>query len=152
MYYKNSNTPLRFLILSIAALSIVISCRPQQYTFDNLPQERLEFGSGGGVAGKVDTYTLLSNGQLFLTNSMTQETQELEGFGKKGAKSFFEKVNQPEISNLEFNHPGNLYYFITHIAENQKMSLVWGSMNHSPPTLCTTLYQDLMATVKKTNP
>lgn len=152
MYCKTNGISHRSLIYFIAMFSILCSCKPQQYTMDDLPKERLEFGSGGGVVGKVDTYTLLDNGQLFLTNSLTQETRELEGFSKKEAKTFFERVKGPEISELEFDHPGNLYYFINHITENKEHRLVWGSADHTVPVSCKAFYQDVMATVKRNNP
>ncbi|MDB2607065.1 hypothetical protein N9Y48_04745 [Zobellia sp.] len=61
----------------------LLGCKSQQYTPDELPDKQLVFGYGGGMAGTVNTYILLENGQLFHTNSLTQETEELEPLSKK---------------------------------------------------------------------
>ena len=152
MYFKIRYFHLHFFTFLLVSIFGFQSCQPQQFLFKKLPEKRLEFGNGGGFAGTADTYTLLQNGQLFHTNSLTQETLELESFEKNEAKDFFKRIEREELSNLQFNHPGNTYYFITYRTSNNEHKLVWGSTESTTPPICRKLYKDLIATVKNHNP
>jgi len=129
-------------------LLFLIGCNAQQFTINNLPKEQLHFGSGGGMTGAVDTYILLENGQLFHQNSLTKEVLELEPISKANAKAYFAKVNEPSFTELEFNHPGNRYSFITHKSDAKDHKIVWGSTKEELPTAYKTLYTTLIAHLK----
>lgn len=141
---------MRPIIYAIAILSflLLLSCKAQQYTLDNLPEKQLVFGKGGGITGAVDTYVLLENGQLFHSNSMTNEGNELEGAHKKEAKEYYAKMKLLELSKMEFNHPGNTYFFLEEIDTTGTHKVVWGSNDHQAPEACENFYQELKELIK----
>ena len=100
------------LFTSAIFILILYGCKAQQYSIDDLPEKQLIFGNGGGMSGMVKTYTLLENGQLFHKNSLTEEATELESISKKEAKTCFADLEQLSLSEMNFDHPGNMYYFL----------------------------------------
>ncbi|WP_273565427.1 hypothetical protein [Maribacter halichondriae] len=125
-----------------------LGCKSQHYSFEELPPERIVFGNGGGITGASDTYVLLENGQLFHTNSLTKETIELEKISKKEAKKCFSKIDSLNLSKMEFEHPGNRYYFIEEIHGDEKVKVTWGSNDHEIDEGCKEFYKELMTTIQ----
>jgi len=136
-----------FLFSCILVLSF-FGCKSQQYTFEDLPEKQLVFGSGGGVTGAVDTYVLLENGQFFHTNSLTKKVKELESISKQEAQECFIKLEELSLSEMDFDHPGNMYYFLEDIQADQTHRVTWGSNDHEISEECKTFYKELRATIK----
>lgn len=123
-------------------------CKSQQYSFEELPRERILFGNGGGMTGASDTYTLMENGQLFHTNSLTEETKELKSIGERKAKACFEQMETLELSEMDFQHPGNQYYFLEAVKGSESKRIVWGAQDYDVPKSYAVLYKELMTNVK----
>ena len=136
-----------FLFSGILVLSF-FGCKSQQYSFEELPEKQLIFGSGGGMSGAVDTYVLLENGQFFHTNSLTGEVKELESVSKKEAKQCFGKLEELSLSEMDFDHPGNLYYFLEEVEGDESHRITWGANNHEISEECKTFYKELRTTIK----
>ncbi|MGB6152468.1 MAG: hypothetical protein WBG48_10785 [Pricia sp.] len=137
------------IIASFLLLSCFISgCKSQKYTYETLPQERLEFGQGGGMAGEIRTYTLLENGQVFVHNSITGTSEELEALAPERAREFFTELDGLSFKTISFDHPGNRYYFLGRITEEGEHRTVWGSEDHKAPGQIKKVYNALMATIK----
>jgi len=134
-----------FLFLGTLFLSLV-GCK--SYTYQELPAHRLVFGNGGGITGASDTYTLLENGQLFHLNSMTKDSTELQSIPRKEAKELFEKLSQLSMAEMDFDHPGNIYYFIEEQNDTLTNKVVWGSLDHEIFESCKNLYESLKEHVK----
>ena len=127
---------------------ILLSCKSQQFTLENLPEKQLVFGKGGGMAGSVDTYILLENGQLFHTNSITKKSEELEEVEVAKTKELFDQLDALQLASIDFNHPGNIYYFIEDVNEDSSSKVVWGSNDYEVEPLCKTLYTNLVEQLK----
>lgn len=136
------------ILLSALVILLLIRCKAQEFTSDNLPEKQLLFGSGGGMSGASDTYTLLENGQLFHTNSLTDETKALSKVSKAKAKYYFKQLFDISFSEIQFDHPGNRYYFLEDRNGDARHRIVWGSTENEVPAACTTLYQELVAHLK----
>jgi len=134
--------------LTTLLLIILFSCQSQQFTIENLPQRQLVFGKGGGMVGSVDAYILLENGQLFHTNSLTKKSEELVQVGKAKTKELFDQLEALKLGNMDFNHPGNIYYFIEDVGEDGNKKVVWGSNDYKVDPLCKTLYNNLVEQLK----
>jgi len=139
-------TPLLYFGLVFICLNL--SCKSQQYSMDDLPEKQLVFGKGGGMSGAVDTYILLENGQLFHSNSITKETEELENIGKKEAENCFAKLDSLSIADMDFNHPGNMYYFLEEINGAEIRRITWGSENHEISEEYKEFYNQLRTSIK----
>lgn len=135
------------LILSLFS-AVLFNCKSQQHTFANLPEAQLIFGRGGGITGEVTSYTLLENGQLFYTNTLTKEQKQIKSVPKKEAAAYFLKMKELQLSEMEFNHPGNLYYFIEEVQGDEKHRVTWGSANHQISDDCIDFYEELRTAIK----
>lgn len=135
------------LLLSLFAL-FFFSCKSQTYTLENLPEDVLVFGSGGGISGEVRIYTLLENGQVFYSSSLTKEHTEMERLTKKEAASYYEKLEALKLSEVNFDHPGNLYYFIEDVKGDESHRITWGSNDHEISEEYKTFYKELRTTIK----
>jgi len=137
--------PILILILFLVAF---FSCKSQRHTISDLPDSQLIFGSGGGMSGAVTSYTLLENGQLFYQNSLTKEHKELESLTKKEAASCFQKMQGLQLSQMKFDHPGNLYYFIEEVNGTESHRVTWGSNDHKISEECKIFYKELRTTIE----
>lgn len=136
-------------ILLLSLFSVVLfSCKSQQYTLDNLPETQLIFGRGGGISGEVTTYTVLENGQVFYHNSLTNVYKEIKSLPKKEATSCFSKMKGLQLSEMNFDHPGNLYYFLEEVKGEEKHRITWGSNDHEISEECKEFYKELRTAVK----
>lgn len=136
-----------FLFSGILILSF-FGCKSQQYTFEDLPENQLVFGSGGGITGASDNYILLENGQLFHTNSLTKEVKELEPIPKKEAKKCFAKLEELSLSEMDFIHPGNRYYFLEEVKSDSIHKVIWGSHDNEISEDCVNFYNELKSHIK----
>jgi len=137
--------PLLFLSLFTVFL---FSCKSQTYTLENLPQNLLVFGNGGGITGEVKTYTLLENGQLFYSSSLTKERMEMKRLAKKEAAAYYERLEALKLSDVNFDHPGNMYYFLETVKGDTIHRITWGSNEHEISEEYKTLYKELRTTIK----
>ena len=139
---------MRPILLFILFLVVFFSCKSQQYTIDALPDKQLIFGRGGGISGEVNTYTLLENGQVFYNNSLTKENSEIKSLSKKEAISCFQKMDSLKLSEMNFDHPGNLYYFLEEVNGEERYRVTWGSNDYEVSSECKDFYKELRTTIK----
>ena len=137
-------------ISSVLLLSIYTGCQAPHYTMENLPNRQLIFGQGGGITGEVKKFILLENGQLFTTSSLTKEQKELPPLSAKQGKEIFGDLRDLSLNEIDFNHPGNLYYFLEEKNHEQHHRVTWGDPNHQVPKKISTFYHQLK-TLQKTN-
>lgn len=127
---------------------VFFSCKSQQYGSDHLPEKQLVFGKGGGFSGAEDAFSLLENGQLFQLSSLTNERRELKGIKKKEAKSYFTQIYDLRLPETDFDHPGNVYYYLEVVNGEGKYRVTWGSNAHEVPETYKTLHKQLMTITK----
>lgn len=139
---------MRQLVLITVFSIVMYNCKSQQYTFDDLPETQLVFGRGGGITGEVNTYTILENGQVFHSNSLTNVSQEIKGMSKKEAVSHFKGLRALELSDMNFDHPGNMYYFLEEVNGENRYRVTWGSNDHQISNDCKKFYQALRTAIK----
>lgn len=155
MHFKNyeinnfqNQQPMRPLLILSLFLVTLFSCKSQQYTSNDLPDNQLVFGRGGGISGEINTYTLLENGQFFYNNSFTKENAEIKSLTKKEATSYFQKMAVLQLSEMNFNHPGNLYYFLEEVNGGERHRVTWGSNDHTISEKCKAFYKELRTLIK----
>ena len=122
----------KFLIL----LTIVIIACNSSKVINATSVEQIKFGSGGGVTGIINEYTLNSNGKILNEN-----------------QSEVAKVNRFELVDLfqegkallkyDLNSPQNMYYFIQINGVNDTNRLIWGIETRSKDERINKLYQKL---------
>jgi len=127
-----------------AMLAFFGQCKHPQYSADNLPDEYLLFGNGGGFAGTETTYTLLENGQLFKSSSVAPKLTELKSCKRKLADQLIETAEDLGILQLDFAHPGNIYKFIELKDDGQARRITWGDPAHPVDEKIGALYEQLV--------
>lgn len=129
-------------------ICFAMGCKSQRYTYEELPQEQIFFGQGGGMAGGIKTYTLLQNGQFFVHNSITKASAELKSLEPERAQELFTELEGLSFNTILFDHPGNRYYFLGRKTEQGEHRSVWGSENHKAPGPIKDFYKTLMAMIE----
>ena len=139
----------KILVTFLLVSCFAIGCKSQKFSYDNLPEDQIVFGQGGGMAGGVKTYTLLENGQLFVHNSITKISEELNAINSERAAEFFIELDGLSFKTIQFEHPGNRYYFLGHKTDEGEHQIVWGGEDHDTPDPVRAMYKQLMETINK---
>lgn len=138
---------MRFIFLSLLTFCLT-SCASSNRVkhLDNFV--KLEFGKGGGFAGTVETYTIDAKGKVSVYNSFTDSTQTVVKLKKKEMKVLLQELSALNIDSLQFNYPGNFYYFVKYsTSEGKEERIVWGDMNYPVPNKVKTYYQKLFVRI-----
>jgi len=135
---------MRMLCFAAVLLAFFGQCKHPRYTADNLPDEYLLFGNGGGFAGTETTYTLLENGQLFKSTSAAPQLVELKNCNRKLADRLIETAEDLGILQLDFVHPHNIYKFIELKDDGQTRRITWGDPAHPVDEKIGALYEQLV--------
>ena len=135
-----------FLLLSMLVVTN-FACKHTRYQAESgLPENQLQWGSGGGFVGKESYFILLDNGQIFKHEpAMGDSIAEIKGVKRRVAKSMFKAADAAGITTLDFKHPSNTYMFIGQSGKR----VVWGDKNHPVGEPVEKLYRDLNDLIKK---
>lgn len=125
-----------FLVLSF----VIVSCSSQE-KLANYKDVEISFGSGGGYTGQEIVYTINSDGEVFMSDNLKNETTELPKLKTKKTLELFEQLTEINIGSLDFNHPGNMYSFIQETKEGKSKKIVWGDGQETPPKTVLEYYQ-----------
>jgi len=136
-------TPL-FLVLLIAFSGCSSQKKLAEYS-----GMKITFGKGGGFTGQQVTYTLSSDGEVTMTDKLKSETSIVATLKAKKTLQLFEEFDGLNIENIDFNKPGNIYYFIGETTKNNDKKVVWGSENENPPQAIQDYYKLLNTIVNK---
>jgi len=119
---------LRLLCLSLCTLFAF--CSTPKYTNPvDFPEERITFGSGGGIAGFVTEYVLLKNGQLFMKKTTDEQYQALDRVDKDQVEQIFKNYEFLNIGSVQHDHPSNMYRFIQFDQKDAQHKITWGDAN-----------------------
>ena len=133
----------RYLLFLIIISLLFSFCK--SYTLDQLPDQRLVFGKGGGFAGIETSYTLLDNGQLFKSISTDTSFTELKKIAKSEAKGLFTTLETIAFDSIQLNNPGNLYQFIESNTVGKTHKVVWNAEDSAnTPEALKNFYKNLM--------
>ncbi len=104
----------------------------------------VQFGSGGGITGVSNIYTLLENGQLFLRTGIVngKETSQPD-ISKQQAKAIFARLGKFNWPIEDISHPGNMYYTVVYKDPAKAHAITWGDGKYQPDAEIAQLYKDL---------
>lgn len=109
----------------VLALLFISLTACKTYNVNNLPKNRIEFGSGGGFTGFEEKYIVLKNGQVFFTpmqDSLAKQIFKLKRNAAKKYITFFTKNNFSQIPN---SPPNNYYNYIKLVKKDTVISKSW---------------------------
>lgn len=134
-------SPLTFIMLSI--ILSWFGCTPKYAA--------VEFGQGGGVTNKFQTYVIKDTGELFGKVDESSEPQLIRKLDNSELKIVYKKLKSADIANLDINTPDNVYKFIevknTEGASVNKV--VWGDPKGNLTIELSELYNYLMEIAKQ---
>lgn len=135
-----------FLFICITAL--IASCSSTGKLAADSMEKRLVFGNGGGFTGIYTAYELRGDGQVYAL--LPDNSQRLvKRIKKKQTHAIFIEAEKLRTTQPDFNHPGNLTWFIKLFSGNEQTEFKWGDSNVSVPAEITELYNRLYTIVKK---
>ena len=129
--------------LSLFASFCLVFGASAQETFVSL-------GSGGGFAGSATVYKVTPKGLVFKGSGIGDIKFDLCGKIKRTlAKQIVARASNQSHAVAEFNHPGNLYYFITYSDKEMQQTITWGDADHPAPDEIKELYDEIYSAVSK---
>lgn len=129
--------------LPLITLLLFNACSYQR-TIKQTGVQSITYGSGGGFAGTVVSYSLFADGQLSKTeNSNPSQIKVIEAHR---VKALFEEAGR--LKDYTFNEPENIYSFITIKTDTQSRYISWGASSDKIDSHVTELYRQLMACTK----
>ena len=101
--------------------------------------QEIAFGSGGGFAGQFQKYKLMPDGRILDGEKVMAVIDYRKTF------SIYKEAG--ELKDIQYNEPGNMYYFVEIISGSKSNQLVWeyGSTAVNPKT--TRLYNQLISLI-----
>ena len=127
-------------VLVVLALLLSIVSRAQD--------KFITVGSGGGFAGTATVYKITSKGKVFKGKGLGEIIySESAKIKRAKAKKYIREVSKQTKSNSQFNHPGNLYYFIKYVEGVSEYIITWGDAQHPAPDYIQKLYQEINSTI-----
>lgn len=132
--------------LTLIMLSIILSwfgCTPKYAA--------VEFGQGGGVTNKFQTYVIKDSGELFGKTDENSEPQLIRKLDNSELKTVYKKLKAADIANLDIDTPDNVYKFIeVKNAEGTSVNkVIWGNPKGNLTIELSDLYNYLMEIAKK---
>lgn len=127
----------KFLVILILVISACNTSKAVKETSIN----QIKFGSGGGVTGEVNGYTLNEEGKILNEN----QSQVAKVKKAKLVELFREGKS---LLSYELNSPQNMYYFIEIYGLNDTNRLIWGLESRSVDERVKTLYKKLNSNIK----
>jgi hypothetical protein len=104
-------------------------------------------GTGGGITGAVTAFKITSRGEVFKGKGLVDiQYTECAGMKKSSARQFIRKIDAMTKSSGDFNHPGNIYYFMGR-AEDSSLRITWGHPDHTVPPDVQQTYSEILAAV-----
>ena len=142
---------MKIVLFTFLSLSLLLfsDCKTVQYTPSDYPREQISFGTGGGFSGIVTEYFLLGNGDFFKMSSRNDTYQKGTRIDANRCEQIFANYRFLGIEDIEFNHPGNLYYFITHKSGEHEHQIVWGDSAHEVDENAKLFYKNLTNLVRQ---
>ena len=135
-------------ISALLLIFCLFSCKPAHFTPGNYKSAQLKFGSRGGVTGVFKEYTLLENGQLFLSRGVGKELKELSRRDKRKTRRIFRTAGELNLGTLKFSHPGNVTFYLVLKNPKKTNEISWGDPGFPPPPGIKEFYDYLLTTIQ----
>jgi hypothetical protein len=101
-------------------------------------------GKGGGITGMATVYRVTSSGKIFKGQGIGDIKYTECGKVKRAhAKRMISEV-ATAVDATSFDHPGNIYYFITLKAVEGEKKITWGDAAHEVPRPVKELYDEMV--------
>src|SRR5262245_5906409 len=104
-------------------------------------------GSGGGITGMSTVYRVTQAGEVFKGQGIGEiNYTECAPIKRAKAKELIAKVTTA-VSSPEFEHPGNMYQFLSLKETDGEKKITWGDTNHPVPDNIKALYDEIQTAI-----
>ena len=107
----------------------------------------ITLGSGGGFAGTTTVYKVTPKGKVFKGAGIGDVEFSMCGKIRKTKARQIVKRVADEVTESSFDHPGNLFYFISYTEDNNERTFKWGDANHPVQEDVKKLYDEVLASI-----
>ena len=130
----------------------LICCKSKYNTPYDYSGERLTFGTMGGFAGKVNEYTLLSNGEIYKGTGSEGFVDQLSHDMKDRGKQFFDNYKEMHFDTLNIDKTGNMtYYIVMYNKDKSTHRIQWADYVESVTPELKIYHKNLFAFAKEVN-
>ena len=126
---------------------IIAACSPT-YRIEKTGLSELKFGSEGGFTGNVTSYTLNTDGTLWLHNPIRNDSVIVKKLSKKAVCKIYTKAQKLGVDTIRFKHPGNYSSFLMISKHNVSNRIVWGARGNPVPVEIQSFYDELTSVAK----
>lgn len=133
----------QWTLILLSLVFFLISCHTTKLDPDSYTDKQIVFGNGGGFAGAYHEYVLQDSGDIFFKEGIKASYTWIKRLKKEEVDQIFSNYQVLELENMEFNKPGNLYYFIGMKKNGDNHKLVW-SDESKPDKNIQLIYRILM--------
>jgi hypothetical protein len=141
---------LLFIVLAILLLGFQ-SCKTQKYTPLDYPKTQIRIGNGGGFSGATTQYAVLENGDIFMSEGISEEYIKIGVIDKESIGQHINNFNFLKLQDVVFDEPGNTFTFITYMSEGKTHKIQWGNrppLNKNVKTLYDNILNSISNTIK----
>ncbi len=111
---------------------------------NNTSKRILFVGSGGGVTGAVNEYTIDVDGSMYEKKSLGETASRKKGLKTNQIQQINDMFNALDFDQMKYNNPGNLYYFIGYEINGKRHQITWGGANDEVPQKVKAYYDFMM--------
>lgn len=136
----------KIAIILFSLILFTAACGPQGVLYE-YQDTKIVFGSGGGFTGQVTEYHLDARGNLKMVESLSGEEAIMGKVKKSDLKAIYSALSDLDLSKADFNHPGNMYYFIEEVNTSKSDKVIWGDPEKKAPEGLQELYDLLISSM-----
>jgi hypothetical protein len=104
-------------------------------------------GTGGGVTGMATVYRITPSGEVFKGKGINEiKYTECGKIKRSKAKKLIAETTSA-ISSASFDHPGNMYYFLSLDENDGEKKITWGDVNLKVADDIQTLFDEIQSVV-----
>lgn len=128
---------------------ICFSCRTPHYTSpESFQGKQILITEGGGFSGQTTQHIILENGQVFVRTIYPASIKETDKLDRKTVRQIFDKVDSLKLSELDFQHPGNMTYSLASMEGKTFYEIKWGDPVYPLPGPALECYQFILEQIK----
>jgi hypothetical protein len=139
---------MKYFVYFLFSIALIFSSCNSTKNLDKASEKVILFGNGGGFTGQVIEYVLDENGTFMKNDKLKSEVTILRNLKKSEIRKIFKELEIMKFDTVNFNHPGNTYYFIKSSSSGTSHEVVWGEPNNLPPARIIQFYDLLISKTK----
>ncbi len=136
----------QFILAFLFISGLSIACGPQGVLYE-YQNTQITFGSGGGFTGQVTEYNVDARGNLKRIDGLSGSETNLGKIKKADLRQIYKTLSEMNLSKMNMNQPGNMYYFIKEVDSSSIHEVIWGNPDYKTPDNIQEFYDLLISSM-----